>query len=464
MATNTHEAKVNLSKRKAAQLFNRVVPLEDPKLQIELYEQVIKLDPTHSGAMNNLACLYLELKPEEQEEMEENRSIAKEYYEEAIKLGHIGAKRNLQLLDMVILSELAKEFQHHGDDYEKGVENKGIPDPEQAIEMYENAMDHYDAFISALDVELDNCSETAEEYKKIINDNKHNAEMNKAILQNKVLRNLLYQAALDSYNKEGPERRRTNKSAIKRYDMAIKRGHSGAMFNRARLYEDGVKNKGVPEYDKAIELYDLAKEHGDQRAEKEMRRLARDLFNEARRLYTDDEVKKAIVLYNYAAELGHAEAMAALGLLYETGEANNDEPDYKKAIEWYDIAISQGSTVAIVNKAHLCETGDAHNGVPDYKQAEILYKKAIKQGSEYAQSKLRLLEKKRNKEESHEKDKENIKNEMDLTPVVSGASLHSGCGGPGFFINDESRKRKSDALDNEPQSKRKKFALTPINV
>ncbi len=440
------------------------MPLEDPKLQIELYEQVIKLDPTHSGAMNNLACLYLELKSEEPEEMEENRSIAKEYYEEAIKLGHIGAKRNLQLLDMVILSELAKEFQHHGDDSEKGVENQGTPDPKQAIEMYENAMDHYDAFISALDVELDNCSETAEEYKKMIIDNKYNAERKKAILLNKVLRNLLYQAALDSYNKEGPERRRTNKSAIKRYDMAVKRGHSGAMFNRAFMHEHGVGNKNVPQYDKAIELYDLAKEHGDKRAKKEMRRLERELFEEARKLYADDKVEKAIVLYNYAAELGHKDAMAALGLLYETGEANNDEPDYKKAIEWYDIAISQGSTLAMVNKAHLHETGDAHNGVPDYEQAAMLYKKAIKHGSEYAQSKLRMLEKKMSKEEPHKKDKENTINEMDTTPVVSGASLRSGCGGPGFFINDESRKRKSDALDNEPQSKRKKFALTPINV
>jgi TPR repeat protein len=328
---------------------------------IEEYLAGLEDSAQKAEVLNTLGCFYLERKAKHEDEMEMNRERAREYFERADTLGQVDANHNLWLLNMVILSEVAEEFEYYGYRHEKGIEteDKGIPNIDKAKVMYEHALDHYNDLIGAFNAEPPRCYDVSEEYNKMIADNKQRAEINKQRVEIRLrdldLGDKLYNAALESEKRVG---------------------------NRK------------PDYARAIKRYQMAKARGDKRADEALVRLANGFFEKARSLSSDGKITEAIPVYEYAAGLGCSKSMAALGLLYETGEAANDQPDFKKAIKWYDDAIQGGSTIALINKAHLYETGEANNGVSNYPYAAALYKKAVDGGNKYAERKLRILEKK----------------------------------------------------------------------
>lgn len=391
---------------------------EKAKLRIiRNYEKWLASKPENAEVMNILGCLYLELKSQYEDKREENRSIAREYFEEAIQLGHKGAQYNLWLLDMLNLSELAKEFEHYGYSHEKGldVEDNGSPNLEKAIVMYENAIDSYEGLIHLLNNKLICSYDDSEEYQKMIADNKRRAEI-------------------------GKERAKTNKqraeiaNQLRLLDIDL----GDKLYNSALKSEIGIRHNGKPNkpnYPKAIKRYRMAIKRGDKRAEIALERLAVKFFTEAREQYNMGEVSKAIALYEKAAKLNHADAMVALGLIYESNEAD-DNPDYKKAIEWYETAIACGSTKAMMNRANLYKIGAENNGVSEYEKAIQLYKKAIKLGDKSAESLLRALEKKMRLEQ---RPKAEGQENMPVNRIISE--------GPHLF-----RKRKNPIFGSEIQA------------
>ena len=210
--------------------------------------------------------------------------------------------------------------------------------------------------------------------------------------------------------------------------------------------EIGIRHNGKPNkpnYPRAIKRYRMAIKRGDKRAEIALERLAVKFFTEAREQYNMGEVSKAIPLYEKAAKLNHADAMVALGLIYESNEAD-DNPDYKKAIEWYETAIACGSTKAMMNRANLYKIGAGNNGVPEYEKAIQLYKKAIKLGDKSSESLLRALEK---KVRLDQRPKAEGQENMPINRIISE--------GPHLF--KKRKKTISDSEINVPSLKRAKI-------
>lgn len=97
---------------------------------------------------------------------------------------------------------------------------------------------------------------------------------------------------------------------------------------------------------------------------------------------------KAEKYYRRAAKLGHAEAQAALGCLYEFAE----KPDYRRARKWYARALEQHSSDtpdAAYRLGYLYEKG--LGGKKDMQTACLLYRKAAKTGNPDAQRALGYL-------------------------------------------------------------------------
>lgn len=98
--------------------------------------------------------------------------------------------------------------------------------------------------------------------------------------------------------------------------------------------------------------------------------------------------EKAEKYYRRAAQLGHAEAQEALGLLYEFAE----KPDYRRARKWYTRALKQHSSDtsdAAYRLGWLYERG--LGGKKDIQKACQLYRKAAKAGYPEAQRAIGYL-------------------------------------------------------------------------
>lgn len=192
-------------KELAERYFQQAVELEKvkraeqgkPQLSdvVKLYEEAIALNPAHTAAHNNLACLYAEYQSENPKEIDSSREIAKDHYQKAIKEGYAGSKHNFFLLQMVILSERAKKFESEGSFYERGLKNAGVRNPEKAIEMYQQAEDDYKQLILLLEQELariasKSTNDKLVQYKEMLTHNKRLAKVAKENLQSMRSRNI----------------------------------------------------------------------------------------------------------------------------------------------------------------------------------------------------------------------------------------------------------------------------------
>ncbi|MDR0617146.1 MAG: protein kinase [Synergistaceae bacterium] len=96
-----------------------------------------------------------------------------------------------------------------------------------------------------------------------------------------------------------------------------------------------------------------------------------ELFKEAEGLIRSaraSDVKKAVGLYERAADLGHVEAMAALGSIYEIGDAV--KKNLTLAAGWYEKAADSGYEEIKFHLAQIYAYGDAAEGLPaDYGKA-----------------------------------------------------------------------------------------------
>lgn len=102
-------------------------------------------------------------------------------------------------------------------------------------------------------------------------------------------------------------------------------------------------------YEKAVECYRVAAEHGIPEA------ITNLGFCYERALGVEQDYKRAVELYTEAAALGNSAAMNNLGWCYEQGLGV--QQSYKTAYEWYSRAAKCGSTLAQENLQYLKDNG-----------------------------------------------------------------------------------------------------------
>ncbi|MBU2583899.1 MAG: sel1 repeat family protein, partial [Bacteroidetes bacterium] len=157
------------------------------------------------------------------------------------------------------------------------------------------------------------------------------------------------------------------KTAVNFYEKAIEKGHSGAMFNLALMYEKEYKD-----FKNAEKYYLLAIEKSHVHA---MYHLAWMYKNE----YKD--FKNAEKYYLMAVEKGDSGAMNNLALMYQT-----EYKDFKNAEKYYLLAIEKGHSGAMYNFALMYQTE-----YKDFKNAEKYYLMAIEKGDSGAMNNLALM-------------------------------------------------------------------------
>jgi TPR repeat protein len=238
-----------LSRKNGLQNFDQI---------FNLYEKVIQIDPNHGGAWNNLACLYLERKQNELDEIEQDRADAKVYYKRAIKLGQTEANHNLRLLNLVNVSEEIKDCEYEGRAAEDGRHNRGKLDPSGAISQYQKAEAGYDTLISHLKAEYARIqaikptvlNSQLSSYKKMIAYNTQLAVKRKASLQNMCDRNKFYMEGLECERMIGKDGNPDYAGAIEAYQKAENLGHVAAKIKRAYLLCSSEKIKEIIEGNK----------------------------------------------------------------------------------------------------------------------------------------------------------------------------------------------------------------------
>ena len=96
-------------------------------------------------------------------------------------------------------------------------------------------------------------------------------------------------------------------------------------------------------------------------------------------------IEKAIDYYNQAAELGSAESLLNLGIIYA-----DSKDDKKKAFECYQKAAELGNSKALFNMGLMYQEGQGVDRI-DIRKAKECFEKAADQGNAQAQLNLALI-------------------------------------------------------------------------
>lgn len=152
------------------------------------------------------------------------------------------------------------------------------------------------------------------------------------------------------------------KEILKNHGASIATPDAG---NRTIVFSTTVKGSFDPDVDKK-------------------REKAKKLEEEAMNYYMQGNVKKSIILFEEAADLGNAEAQNALGEIYYYG--SGVRKDYRKAFFWLQKAAEQGVAAAQVNLGVLYEGGLSVE--QNFDKALFWYQKAAYQNYPIGQGNL----------------------------------------------------------------------------
>jgi TPR repeat protein len=147
-------------------------------------------------------------------------------------------------------------------------------------------------------------------------------------------------------------------------------------------YDKGCNYDEQGKYKEAVKWYRKAAEQGHIEAQANLGVM----YSKGRGV--EQDYKEAVGWYRKAAKQGYARAQTNLGLRYEEGQGI--EQDYKEAIKWYNKAAEQGHALAQTNLGIMYEEGQGVG--QDYKEAVGWYRKAAERGSDYAKDALKRLE------------------------------------------------------------------------
>lgn len=159
-----------------------------------------------------------------------------------------------------------------------------------------------------------------------------------------------------------------------------------------RIYQEGL---GVDcNHDTAAQYYQDACENGEPFAAGRLGKMWLDGYNLESKAFDYDVVKAsvylkyAIELFNIGVKGGDVDSMIWLAELYQTGQGA--ELNIKKAVELYQTAADKGSDIAQVRLGSLYENG-FEGQKPDYKKAADFYAKASAKGNASAKGRLGYL-------------------------------------------------------------------------
>ena len=168
---------------------------------------------------------------------------------------------------------------------------------------------------------------------------------------------------------------------------------TASIYRKAYDYQLAARNKAV--YDRAYECY---MQTGDEPCEDEkivsaMAELAAYFYEGG----SEEDIKKGLDLYEKAAANGNVQANNILGNRYlETDKENKEDSsplemtsyngismseEVRKAILYYEFSAGKGDAVALYNLGFIYENEyDAYNITPDKDKALTYYEKAAKAG------------------------------------------------------------------------------------
>ena len=166
------------------------------------------------------------------------------------------------------------------------------------------------------------------------------------------------------------------KKAFSFYEQSANLGNTGAIFNLGDIYEKCEKDLLLV-YDYGIE--DIISKKNAEDARKILHKLATDCYTKiadmnfapavcrlANFAEAENDFKKALQLYQVAADLKYPPAQNALGYYKFNGIMTKSEP--KEAIDLYKKAADAGYAPAIYNYAHAMELKDVEQAVQMYQR------------------------------------------------------------------------------------------------
>lgn len=175
--------------------------------------------------------------------------------------------------------------------------------------------------------------------------------------------------AIGSAYEAGQGVARSMSDAYEWYKRATDAGDIDATFNMANGLRDGLREAGVlRDRDESIRLYRVAAEAGHLNSMSALAILLGD---------ADKDDPEQVVVLNRAIELGCANAMSTLGVLYKNGHGGL-EKDVAAAVSWFRKAADQGNPAAMYNLAYQYEQGTAIE--KSVASAAMWYRRALATG------------------------------------------------------------------------------------
>ncbi|KAF9925567.1 hypothetical protein FBU30_004680 [Linnemannia zychae] len=168
-----------------------------------------------------------------------------------------------------------------------------------------------------------------------------------------------------------------NEMSLEQKIIIASQGDKKAQVALGDIYKDGLG--GVEkDYNKAMDWYLKAAEHGDSIAQNNIGHL----YDNGHGVQQDYSL--AMTWYKKAAEQGDAIAQFNIGKLYAKG--HGVQQDYSLAMTWYKKAADQGHANAQFNIGYMYFNGQGFQ--QDYSKAMTWYKKAAEQGNADAQNNI----------------------------------------------------------------------------
>jgi hypothetical protein len=191
------------------------------------------------------------------------------------------------------------------------------------------------------------------------------------------------------------------------YEKVAEKGESDHMVQCGTMYYQGIGTQ--KDLDKAVFWLEKAEASGNPKAEELLREIRQSgqvadenrnmsmdaqgseggVIDVATAAYKAGDYKKALELFQKAAEQGNATAQFECGWMYREGEGT--EVDKKKALDWFEKAAFQGNALA----QECCGTAYFHGdgGSSDRALAKFWYERAADQGNKQAKFMLGLMAK-----------------------------------------------------------------------
>lgn len=134
-------------------------------------------------------------------------------------------------------------------------------------------------------------------------------------------------------------------------------GHANAMYNCGVLFLKGMGT--APDLKRAVTLFQKAAELGEQAAKNALQVIREENFRKAETLYNDGKQAQSLEHYLTSAELGYLPAQRQCAYMYYWGRGT--EPDYPKALHWFETVAQRGAGDSLLRNIRVKNDFDPEN-------------------------------------------------------------------------------------------------------